>query len=296
MKHLLEIDDLTPVDLEAILLRSAATDIEDLFPGQGIALIFEMPSARTRNSAEMAAVQLGAHPVHIDGSELGFDHRETVEDITRTLAGYYTIVCARVFEHAILERMAAVDAVPVVNLLSKDSHPLQALADVLTIRQEFGDTSGRTIAYVGYPGNVWRSLSMAAGMLAMDVRLAAPPGHQPSDDDLDRIKRCGTRLDVTSDSFEAVEGADVVYTDRWVSMGEEQQSGTRRKEFAGFTVTDQVMSCAAEDAIFLHCLPAKRGEEVSPSVIDGERSRIWPQARNRMHTARGVFSWLMVNR
>ena len=292
MKHLLEIDDLSHDELAEILTRSTADQLEPSLAGKGVALVFEKPSARTRNSAEMAAFQLGGHPAYIQGSELGFDVRETVEDIARTLAGYYDILCARVFDHGTLERMVSTDSVPIVNLLSDQAHPMQALADVLTIQQEFGEVSGKIVAYVGDPNNVWRSLSIAAGMLNMELRLAAPAGHQPKPDDFERIKAAGGEPIITNDPAEAVAGAHVVYTDVWTSMGQEAEADSRKEAFAQFTVTEEVMSHATEDAIFMHCLPAHRGEEVAREVADGSQSRIWRQAENRMHTARGVFSWL----
>lgn len=291
MRHLLEIDDLTPVELNAVLHRSKTSALPKR-DNQGVALIFEMPSARTRNSMEMACVQLGMHPTYIAASELGFDDRETVEDITKTLAQYYSVVCARLHDHSILERMAALDAVPIVNMLSATSHPLQGLADALTVQNEFGDKSELTIAYVGYPGNVWKSLSIAAGMLAMTVRLAAPQEYLPAVATLRQIEASGAQVEVTSSPTIAVKDADVVYTDRWVSMGEESKMTSRVRDFAPFTVDPDVMASAAPHAIFLHCLPARRGEEVVDSVIDGQQSRVWQQAQNRMHTGRGVLSWL----
>lgn len=292
MRHLLEIDDLSREELVEILDRSSAAKLEPTLTGQGVALVFEKPSARTRNSAEMAAFQLGAHPVYIQGGELGFDTRETVEDIARTLAGYYAIVCARVFDHGTLERMADTGTVPIVNLLSNQAHPLQALADLLTIQQEFGTIAGRKVAYVGDPNNVWRSLSIAAGMLDMELLLAAPAGHQPKPQDLERIEAAGGTPVVTDNPSEAVEGADVVYTDVWTSMGQEAEAEARKEAFSHFTVTKEVMSHASQDVIFMHCLPAHRGQEVTSEIADGPQSRIWPQAENRMHTARAVFSWL----
>lgn len=292
MRHLLEIDDLSGAELRDVLARSAAAHLEPSLAGKGVALVFEKPSARTRNSCEMAVFQLGAHGAYIQGSEVGFDVRESVEDIARTLAGYYEIVCARVFEHDTLQRMSSTNSVPIVNLLSDQAHPMQALADVLTLQQEFGDIAGKTIAYVGDPNNVWRSLSIAAGMLGANLRLAAPAGHQPSDEDMARIRAAGGEPHITDNAQEAVAGADAVYTDVWVSMGEEASAESKKAAFTRFTVTDDVMAAAGPDAIFMHCLPAHRGEEVEGEVADGPRSRIWPQAENRMHTARGLLSWL----
>lgn len=292
MRHILEIDDLDRLSLEEVLRRSTTSGLT-MGDTQGVALIFEMPSARTRNSMEMAAVQLGMHPTYIAAHELGFDERESVEDITRTLAQYYAVVGARVHDHSILERMAAVDEVPILNMLSAQAHPLQGLADVLTIRDEFGGASPLTIAYVGYPGNVWKSLSIAAGMLSMTVRLAVPPEYLPTAAAMRQVEASGAQIEITASPSIAVKDADVVYTDRWVSMGEESLKEARLRDFAPFTVDAEVMASASPDAIFLHCLPAKRGEEVAGDVLDGPQSRVWQQAQNRMHTARGLLSWMV---
>lgn len=293
MKHLLEIDDLTSEELVDILDRSESRESATHAVPPGVALIFEMPSARTRNAAEMAAVQLGAHPVYIDAKELGFDKRESTEDIGMTLACYYSIVSARVHDHTVLQRLASLNAVPIVNLLSKESHPLQALADIMTISQEFGGAEGIEIAYVGHPGNVWLSLALASGLVGANMRLAVPETQMPSEDDLARIKRAGTELTVTTDTKSAVAGANVVYTDKWVSMSDTVDPVTRRIDFADFSITQSMMGLAASDAIFMHCLPAKRGDEVTSAVLDGSSSRVWQQAKNRMHTTRGVFSWIL---
>jgi ornithine carbamoyltransferase len=231
--------------------------------------------------------------VTIRDDEIGLGVRESVEDVTRTLAGYHAVVAARVFEHAKLEAMAACDVVPVVNMLSDDAHPLQALADLLTIRQHVGAEAGLALAYVGDANNVCRSLALAAGMLGMDVRIATPAGYGLSDADADRLAAAGVRPEIHQDPAAAVEGADVVYTDVWASMGQEDEAAQRRRAFAGFTVDERLMALAAPDAVFLHCLPAHRGEEVAAAVVDGPRSLVWHQARNRMHAARGLLAWLV---
>jgi len=293
MRHLLEIDDLTPAELHEVIDLAATPVLPRALDGKGVALLFEKPSTRTRNSMEMAVVQLGGHPVTIRDDEVGLDRRETVEDVTRTLACYHAAIGARVFEHAKLERMAAVGAVPVVNMLSDDAHPLQALADLLTMRQEFGDVAGRTMAYVGDGNNVCRSLALAAGRSGMAVRIACPVSYEPSSDDLARLTRAGVSAAITNDPAEAVGGADVVYTDVWASMGQEDEAAARRTAFAGFTVDAELMARTAPGAVFLHCLPAHRGEEVVAEVLDGPASRVWPQAANRMHAARGALTWLV---
>lgn len=298
MRHLLEVDDLSPSELRAVLDLSNGA-VPEVLRGLGMALLFEKPSARTRNSMEMAVVQLGGHPLTIRPDEVGLDVRESVEDVTRTLACYHAMIGARVFEHDKVERMAAVSTVPVVNMLSDDAHPLQALADVLTMAQVLGGVdalAGRTVAYVGDGNNVARSLAIAAGMCGMDVRIATPAGYGPTEADIARIVAAGADLVVGTDPREAVDGADVVYTDVWASMGHEAEAADRRLAFGGFTVDDALMDVAAPEAIFLHCLPAHRGEEVSDAVLEGPRSRVWQQATNRMHAARGALVWLMEHR
>jgi ornithine carbamoyltransferase len=218
---------------------------------------------------EMAVVQLGGHPVYIQGHEVGFDSRETVEDVTRTMSCFHSIVAARVFAHSVVERMAALNLVPIVNMLSDDAHPLQALADLLTLRREFGELGGRTVAYVGDANNVARSLAIGAGLSGMNFRIASPAGYGFSDRDADRIATAGVRIEVLERPEEAVAGADAVYADTWTSMGQEAEAEQRRRAFEGFQVDERLMELASADAIFLHCLPAHRNEEVTEAVLDG---------------------------
>lgn len=293
MRHLLDIDDLNSEELEQVLSRARSEPRPDLLAGRGVALVFEKPSARTRHSAEMAVAQLGGHPAYIAGAEVGLDVRESVEDVTRTLAGYYALIGARVYRHANLERMAATNVVPIVNLLSERAHPLQALADLLTIEQALGGLSGATVAYIGDANNVWTSLCKAALLAGMKVRIAAPPGYQPTDEDLAVFAGLGPPPTVAKSPPEAVAGADVVYTDVWTSMGHEGQADVREAAFSGYTVTSQLMSQAAPEAIFMHCLPVHRGQEAAAAVVDGPRSRIWQQAANRLPAARGYFEWVL---
>ncbi len=294
MRDLLEVDDLAPHELREVLDLARRPDLPRLLEGRGVALLFEKPSLRTRSSMEMAVAQLGGHPVAILPDEVGLGTRETVEDVARTLACYHSVIAARVFDDHHLHRMAAAVDVPVVNLLSDDGHPLQALADVLTLVQMWGDElRGRAVAYVGDGNNVCRSLGIAAGMLGMDVRIATPQGFELKPHDLDRIRASGVDPLVTARPSDAVAGADVIYTDVWASMGQEGEAAARREAFAGFTVDDEMLSAAAPEAVVLHCLPAHRGEEISASVLEGARSRVWQQAANRMHAARGALAWLL---
>lgn len=296
MRSFLEIDDLTADELVAVLDAAERRDPPAVLAGRGVALVFEKPSNRTRNATELAVVQLGGHPVAIRADEVGIDVRETAEDVARTLACYHAAIGARVFAHDTLTRMAAVADVPVVNLLSDDAHPMQALADLLTLRQHLGDLSSRSVAWVGDFTNVARSLVLGAAMSGMQVRIAAPSGYGPAPQEVDRLVALGAAPLVTSRPDEAVAGADAVVTDVWVSMGDEAEALARRRAFEGFTVDEALMAGAATDAVFLHCLPAHRGEEVSAAVVDGPQSLVWQEAANRMHVARGLLLWLFEER
>lgn len=293
MRHLLDIDDLNSIEISEVLDLARVEHPRPVLAGMGVALLFEKPSARTRNSMEMAVVGLGGHPLTIRPDEVGIDQRETAEDIARTLGCYHAVIGARVFDHSVLERMASVSPVSVVNMLSDDAHPLQALADLLTITDEFGERDDLEVAYVGDANNVARSLALACGLAGIGVRVASPDGFGFSPSDMTTLERAGVRLAVTSDPAEAVAGADAVYTDVWASMGQEAEAEARMAAFSGFTVDEALMAHAADDAVFLHCLPAHRGQEVAASVVDGPRSRVWPQAANRMRAARGALHWLV---
>ena len=293
IRHFLEIDEVTPSELTALLDLAERPDPPPLLAGRTVGLVFEKPSNRTRNATEAALVQLGGHPVTLHGAEIGLDVRETVEDVGRTLACYHAAIGARVFAHATLERLAAVSAVPVVNLLSDVAHPLQALADLLTLRQHWGALQGRCLAWVGDFSNVARSLVLGAALCRIGVRVAAPTGYGPSEADVERVAGLGGHLAVTDRPREAVAGADAVVTDVWTSMGQEGEAEARHKAFEGFTVDAALMGAAAEGAAFLHCLPAHRGEEVAAEVVDGPASLVWQEAANRMHVARALFWWLL---
>lgn len=296
MRHLLDVTDLAAAELLAIL-DLAELRIESLgapLAGKGVALLFEKPSNRTRHSTEMAVVQLGGHPIYTRGEEVGLDVREPVEDVARVLSGYHEVIGARVFAHATVERLAAVASVPVINLLSDRSHPLQALADMLTMRQALGHLAGRTVAFVGDYNNVTRSLAEAAVMLGMHMRLGCPGGFDASDGELARIDALGPgTIEQTADPASAVRGASAVHTDTWTSMGQEQEKAARREVFQRYQVNESLMAAAGDGAFFMHCLPAYRGSEVATDVIDGARSLVIAQAHNRMHTARGALAFLL---
>jgi ornithine carbamoyltransferase len=292
---LLTIDQLTTSEIEE-MLALAEQPIDSLgrpLEGLGAALIFEKPSNRTRHSMEMAVVQLGGHPVYTRVEEVGFDTREPVEDIGRILEGYHSLIAARVFEHSTVTRLADVVDVPVVNMLSDYAHPVQALADALTMRQCLGDLAGRAVAYVGDYNNVARSLAEISLLLGMRVRIACPPGLGPDEAELERLTLLGDGgVESTTRPAEAVAGAHAVHTDTWVSMGQEDDKEERRRRFEGFTVDDDMMAAADPSAVFMHCLPAYRGFEVTADVIDGPQSVVFQQGHNRLHAARGALAHL----
>jgi ornithine carbamoyltransferase len=293
-KSFLEVDDLGPGALSALLDRAIAWkanpgEVPPVLEGEGVAALFEKPSARTRISIEMAVKTLGGHPIYIRSEEVGLDTRESVEDVARTMAGMCSVIAARVFDHRTLERMDAVVDVPVVNLLSDISHPCQALADLLTLREHFGSIEGRRIAYVGDGNNVAVSLAFAAALSGVELVVGSPDGYELDPELLARARNLGGAIELVSDPYEAVRDADVVYTDVWTSMGQEAEREHRIHAFTGYTVDDALMKAASSEAVFLHCLPAHRGEEVAAEVIDGPRSLVWLQAANRMHAARSLL-------
>lgn len=296
VRHFINSTDLSASELRTVLHLSQIT-IDALgkpLAGLGAALIFEKPSNRTRHSMEMAVVQLGGHPVYTRGEEVGFEVRETVEDITKVMGGYHAILAARVFDHNMVRRMANVSAVPVVNMLSDRQHPLQGLADVLTMQQQLGDLHEKTVCYVGDYNNVARSLAQTSALMGMHIRLGCPAGYQAEDGELQALQKLGAASVMQCDTVsEAAIGANAVHTDVWTSMGQESETNKREMAFAEFQVTESVMKQAAVGAIFMHCLPAHRGMEVSAAVIDGPSSRVYEQAHNRMHAARGLLAFLM---
>ncbi len=296
IRHLLDIVDLTPAELRVVLDLAQRDDLRPVLSGRGVALIFEKPSNRTRQSMEMAVVQLGGHPVYTRGEEVGLDARESVEDVTRVMVGYHSLLAARVFEHGVVQRMAAVSSVPVVNMLSDRSHPLQALADVLTMQQVHGPLAGQTVAYVGDYNNVSRSLAEACLLLGANVTLGCPVGYHADDVEIERLQLLGDgRAEVHQfhTATEAVVGAIAVHTDTWTSMGQEAEKQARKQAFEGYTVGTEMMAQALPGAGFYHCLPAYRGLEVAADVIDGPASHVFRQAHNRMHAARAALAFVL---
>jgi ornithine carbamoyltransferase len=304
MPNLFDIDDLWPNGYDRVLELATSGTVGPVLAGCGVALLFEKPSARTRNSTEMAVVGLGGHPVYIQGVEVGLDVRESAEDVARTLACYHRILCARVFDHTMLVRMAGAlarqgVAVPVINLLSDEAHPCQAIADMLTLRETLGPLAGRTLAYVGDANNMARSLAKAALLEGMEVRVASPAGYSFSAEELTDLAALsnsagrGGTITMTNDPRAAATGADALYTDVWTSMGQEDERATRLAAFAGFTIDDVLVDLAQDDVVVLHCLPAHRGEEISDAVFEGPHSVVWRQAAHRQTAMHGILAWAL---
>ena len=307
MPDLFDVDDLWPDDYDRVLELATSDSVGPVLAGLGVALLFEKPSARTRNSSEMAVFALGGHPVYIQAAEVGLDTRESAEDIARTLGCYHRVLCARVFDHDVLPRMAvALEGsgfdVPVVNLLSDQAHPCQAIADALTLREVLGPLPGQVLAYIGDANNMCRSLVKVALMEGMDVRVASPPGYSFSAEEHDRLTTLAERvgrggtLTLTHDPEVAAGGADALYTDVWTSMGQEDETAGRLAAFKGFTIDDALLDVAEPDAFVLHCLPAHRGEEISASVLEGPHSVVWKQAAHRQTAMRGILAWAVEER
>jgi len=299
VRRLLEIDDLDRAQFSGLLdhamvCKREPTSLPRALSGTAVALLFQKPSARTRVSTEIAVTDLGGHAVVLRNEEVGLGGRETVEDVARTLAGYCGVIMARVFDHAVLEVMGNAVDVPVVNLLSDRAHPCQALADYLTIREHFGSLEGRRITYVGDGNNVVASLAFGAVLAGAELTVATPPGYELDPDVVARARNLGGAVEVSHEPHEAVRGADVVYTDVWTSMGQEAETEARRSAFAGYCVDAGLMAAAGPGAVFMHCLPAHRGEEVAAEVIDGPASLVWEQAANRMHSVRSLLASLDV--
>lgn len=269
---------------------------EPLLSHQTLAMIFQKPSLRTRVSFEQAMIELGGHAIVLTGDELGMSKRESPGDIARVLGGMVHAIAARVFDHAALDQLAQHAPVPVINMLSDLSHPCQALADALTMTDEFGpDLGGRTVAFVGDGNNVARSLAVLCGQLGMNFVLASPPGYELDHACLDRIMAQvpGLNFELTHDPAAAVPYADVIYTDTWVSMGQEDQGEARRRAFGPYQINDTLLKSAPDHAIVMHCLPAYRNTEITDDVIDGPRSRVFPQAHNRLHAQKGLLAVLL---
>jgi ornithine carbamoyltransferase len=294
VRHFTRVGDLTPETLAELLVRAAelkadSSDYVDALRGQTIACIFEKPSTRTRVSFAAAAARLGATPVLLSSQELQLGRGESIADTARSLSGYCAAIVIRTFAQETVDELARWASVPVVNALSDEHHPCQALADVLTIAEVFGDLYRRRLVFVGDgDDNVAHSLLEVGALAGLDVAIACPREYKPSwqvlEEARDLAEQTGAALTISHDARAAVVGADALYADVWASMGEESEREARTRALAPFQVTQELMDLAKPEAIFLHCLPAKRGEEVASAVIDGPQSVIWQQSANRLPT------------
>lgn len=301
MRHLITLDDVSPAEVETIF--ALTTDLKDKFrkgvrepllPGRVMALVFEKPSLRTRVSFEAGMAHLGGKSLAL-GDEAGFGKRETLADFTRVLSEMVDVIVVRSKKHQTVVDMAALSSCSVINGLTDLDHPCQALADLYTLRERFGSLKGLRLAWVGDGNNVARSLATGCAKVGAEFAIAAPKGYEVDPAFVTALRKAnpGASLVETTDPREAVAGASAVYTDVWASMGQEGEMEQRRRDFAPYQVNATLMAAAPKQAVFMHCLPAKRGEEVTDEVMDSPQSVIVPQAGNRMHAQKGVLIWLL---
>jgi ornithine carbamoyltransferase len=301
MRHLIVPEDLTAHEIESVF--AVSRDLEEkydagrrdaLLPGRVMALVFEKPSLRTRVSFEAAMVHLGGSSLFL-GDDAGFSSsRESIADFGRVLSEYVDVIVCRSKSHASIEQLAAAACVPVINGLSDSCHPCQALADIYTLKRHVGRVAGHTLAFVGDGNNVARSLAVLCGLLGMRFVLAAPRAYQFDDAFRRHLKSIlpEAEIEETTDPVAAVTGASVVYTDVWTSMGQEKERQQRQADLRPYQVNEALMQ-HCPDALFMHCLPARRGEEVTDGVIDGPQSVVVEEAANRMHVQKGLLAWLL---
>jgi len=299
-KDLLSISDLTGDDIQSLI--SDAIDAKDqgwvsILEGKVLALLFEKPSLRHRVSFEVAMRQLGGQCIYLSPAEVGLGERESVADVARVLSRYVDCIAARTFSHQTLKILANCSDVPVINALSDLEHPCQALADLLTVYENKGELKGLTLAFIGDGNNVAHSLLLASALTGINFQIASPPGYTVNERLLnlaqDYAGDTGSKILCTEEPREAVNGADIVYTDVWTSMGQEAERAVRRQVFAKYHVNSELLSLAKPDAIFMHDLPAHRGEEVTDDVLDGLQSVVFDQAENKMHLLKALLKQIL---
>jgi ornithine carbamoyltransferase len=293
-RHLLSAHDLNRRETEylidlALRIKARPAEYRHALEGRTLAMLFQKPSLRTRATFEIGMKQLGGHCLHLGPEEVGLGRRESPKDVARNLSRWVDVIMARVFSHADLAELASASRVPVINALSDAEHPCQALGDLMTLGEHVGPLEGKTLAWVGDGNNVLHSLVYVATRLGVRMRVAAPPDYLPSPSVFASAAFEGGQMLLTSDPREAVRGADAVYTDVWTSMGQEAESETRRRVFLPYQVNRELMEAAAPNALFMHCLPAHRGEEVTDEVIDSSRSIVYDQAENRLHIQKAIL-------
>ena len=304
MKQLITIADLSTEEVWQIL--NLAKELKEewrkggnkpILKGKTLGMVFQKPSLRTRVSFEMGMIHLGGQALYLSPDEIKLGVRESVPDVAQVLSRYVDGIMARVFAHRHIEELAAYSRVPVINGLSDYNHPCQALSDLFTIWEKRGTLSGLKLAYVGDGNNVATSLLFAATKVGMDVALASPPGYELSEEVVEKGRefavQSGSRVELTHDPFEAVRGADVIYTDVWVSMGQEAETEERLRVFPPYQVNARLVEAAKPDVMVMHCLPAHRGQEITDEVMDGPHSIVFDQAENRLHAQKAILALLM---
>jgi len=299
-KDLLSITDLRRKEIEGLIEQARRMKHDkpaSLLSGKTLALLFEKPSLRTKVSFEMAMYQLGGHSIYLSPEEVGLGRRESVADVARVLSRYVDGMAARTFSQETLRILAGRSSVPVINALSDLEHPCQALSDLLTIYEEKGKLSGLTLAFIGDGNNVANSLLLAASLVGMNVHLASPPGYEVKKEVLSKGRKfaalSGSQIHLTDEPRKAAKGADVVYTDVWVSMGQESEREERRRAFSGYQVDDRLLSVAKRDVLFMHPLPAHHDEEICAGLLDDRRSVVFDQAENRLHLQKALLVKLL---
>jgi ornithine carbamoyltransferase len=302
-KDLLSIADLDGKEIERLIdqaRRMKEKGMTSLLSGKTLALLFEKPSLRTRVSFEMAMYQLGGHSIYLSPAEVGLGKREAVADVARVLSRYVDAMAVRTFSQDTLRALAGHCSVPVINALSDLEHPCQALADLLTIREKKAKLAGLVLAFIGDGNNVANSLLLSASLVGMNFRLACPLGYEIKREVLGKGRKfaalSSSRIQLTNDPYKAVKGADVIYTDVWVSMGQEEEAKKRRRAFSGYQVDDKLLDLAKKDVLFMHPLPAHHGEEISAGLLDDPRSVVFDQAENRLHLQKALLIRLLANR
>ncbi|MEA3253980.1 MAG: ornithine carbamoyltransferase [Chloroflexota bacterium] len=295
-KDFLSISDLSCQEIDQLIQQALIMkqgDMRCLIPWKAVALLFEKPSLRTKVSFDLAVSQLGGHAIYLSPQEVGLGKRESVPDVARVLSRYVDCIVARTFSQETLRTLAEYSSVPVINALSDLEHPCQALSDFMTIYEKKSQLCGLTLAFVGDGNNVANSLLLAASQVGMNFRIATPPGYEIREEILSQGREfaghSGSQIQVTNEPQEAVRGADVVYTDAWASMGEEAEREERLRAFAYYQVDEELLSMAKKDALFMHCLPAHRNEEVSAWLLDSPQSVVFDQAENRLHLQKALL-------
>lgn len=285
-EELLEVLDLA----DELKRLQQAREEHHLLPGRTLGMIFQKPSTRTRVSFEVGIYQLGGTALYLSAGDLQLGRGETVKDTAHVLSRYLDAIMIRTFAQSDVEVLAEHASVPVINGLTDSAHPCQALADVMTIRERFGHFEGLKVAYLGDGNNVCASLMVACAKLGMDFVAATPPGYQPAEEAVRIARESGGSLELVEDPRAAVKGADVLYTDVWTSMGQEEERKRRLRDLAGYGIDAQVVTEAGDDAIVLHCLPAHYGEEITEDVLYGPQSAVWDQAENRLHAQKALMA------